>query len=68
MREFIILGIPDLIQKDKTRDFSDEQRIAIYYRDKGICQLCGKKCGIEEFHADYIIPFSQGGITKKSDG
>jgi 5-methylcytosine-specific restriction endonuclease McrA len=34
---------------------------AIYLRDKGICQLCFKKCSRKEATRDHVIPVSKGG-------
>lgn len=67
MRE-IVGGIPKMEIKDSTRQFSAEQRLAIYIRDKGICQDCGKKCKENEYHADHKKPFSKGGKTNILNG
>ena len=54
------------------RHFTEEQRLFIYRRDHGICQLqikCqGKKCGWEEWHTDHIKPHSKGGQTTVENG
>ncbi len=68
LRKRIIRDIPELVLKDPTRGFSDEQRTAIFWRDKGICQGCRKECDENEFHADHIIPHSDGGETKIANG
>jgi len=34
---------------------------AIYLRDKGICQLCFKRCRRSEATRDHVIPLSLGG-------
>ena len=64
--------IPDLETKDNQREFDQNQRIAIFRRDKGICQLkikCnGKKCEWDNWHADHIKPWSKGGKTIVSNG
>ena len=56
--------IPNIEQKDDQRTFTHEQRLAIYRRDKGDCQLrlrCeGTHCDWDNWHADHIIPWSRG--------
>ena len=34
----------------------------------GKCQSCGAEISLENFHADHIIPFSEGGITEIKNG
>jgi len=64
--------IIDLETKDNQREFDQNQRRAIFRRDKGICQLkikCnGKKCEWDNWHADHIKPWSKGGRTIVSNG
>jgi hypothetical protein len=64
--------VPNLEQKDDQRIFDQEQRLAIYRRDKGLCQLrikCdGIKCDWDNWHADHIIPWSHGGKTTVENG
>jgi 5-methylcytosine-specific restriction endonuclease McrA len=58
--------------KDNNRAFSHEQRVTIYRRDKGICQLrigCqGKKCEWDNWEADHQIAWSNGGKTTVENG
>jgi len=65
-------SITDIMQKDDQRIFTQEQRMAIYRRDKGYCQLkllCnGEKCNWENWQADHIIPWSRGGKTTVDNG
>lgn len=64
--------VPDIELKDKIRAFSHEQRLAIYRRDSGMCQLrikCnGEKCVWENWEADHKIPWSKGGKTTVENG
>jgi hypothetical protein len=64
--------IPDLQLKDNNRLFTHEQRLAIYRRDNGVCQLrikCdGKRCEWENWEADHKIPWSKGGFTTVDNG
>lgn len=75
-RDIILRGIffnkhQNLILKDNKRNFDEAQRIAIYRRDKGLCQMC-KKEGESDFEAlvswtdyntDHIIAHIKGGRT-----
>lgn len=67
LREAIVRKIPELTLKDTVRGFSDEQRLAIFWRDDGKCQSCGQECDENEFHADHITPHAKGGETKISN-
>ncbi len=68
--EFIIKDNPDLTTKDPNRSFTDQQRIAIFNKNGGICQgiNCGKVVSFDEFHADHIDPHSRGGKTTVANG
>lgn len=63
LKEIILIGLPLLMQKDRIRLFSDEQRLAIYVRDGGVCRICGAECGQAEYHADHLVPHAEGGET-----
>lgn len=66
----------ELVHKDDKRSFNEADRIAIYRRDKGLCQLCiseGKDekeavVGWPEYEADHIIPHAKGGPTIRFNG
>lgn len=68
----LLTHYPGLEQKDNHRDFSHGQRIAIYRRDKGVCQVkikCeGEKCSWDNWHADHKHPWSKGGKTTVKNG
>jgi 5-methylcytosine-specific restriction endonuclease McrA len=57
--------------KDSKRGFDESQRIAIYRRDRGLCQQCLKEGMNEkeatvswgEWDADHIKPWIAGGKT-----
>ncbi len=49
------------------RFFSAIQRKILIFKSAGECQLCGKKIG-KSFHADHVLPWSRGGITKVNNG
>ena len=65
-------AIPDIELKDEQRLFSHEQRLAIFRRDVGKCQLrikCdGAKCEWDAWEADHKTPWSQGGKTTVVNG
>ncbi len=52
----------------KHRGFSDEQRLAIYRRDRQECQICKKDIDWDNYEADHIEPHSKGGKTIVSNG
>lgn len=65
-------ALPDIQIKDDQRMFTHEQRLAIYRRDGGLCQLkikCkGEKCEWENWQADHKLPWSKGGKTTVENG
>jgi hypothetical protein len=60
-----------MLTKDDRRAFSEAERIHIYRRDNGLCQMClaeGKPdkeslVSWSEYEADHVIPHSKGGRT-----
>lgn len=66
------LEYPDIPTVDAIRNFTHEQRLAIFRRDAGCCQLriqCdGEKLSWADWHADHILPHSKGGKTTVSNG
>jgi len=61
----------EMLTKDERRAFSEAERIQIYRRDQGLCQMClaeGKpvkeaQVPWSEYQADHVIPHSRGGAT-----
>jgi hypothetical protein len=61
----------NLLTKDERRAFNEAERIKIYRRDNGLCQIClqeGKpeteaRVPWSEYDADHVIPHSKGGTT-----
>jgi hypothetical protein len=60
-----------MLTKDERRAFSEAERIQIYRRDNGLCQVClaedkpEKEAQVpwSEYQADHVIPHSKGGRT-----
>jgi hypothetical protein len=63
-----LLFVPNLPLLDSRRAFTKEQRVAIYCKNNGICQMCGIKVEWENFHADHIVPHICGGKTTVENG
>lgn len=64
---------PKIETKDEKRNFSHEQRLSIWRRDNGICQIANKCDGSklawnDEWDADHIVPFKDGGKTIVENG
>jgi Protein of unknown function DUF262/HNH endonuclease len=71
LRKFLE-AYPDVELKDDQRLFTHDQRMAIYRRDKGMCQLhikCdGVKCDWDNWEADHVKPWAKGGRTTVING
>lgn len=65
-------AVPDIEPKDTQRLFSQEQRLAIFRRDAGICQVrikcSGIKCEWDAWEADHKVAWSEGGKTTVENG
>lgn len=63
---------PNLNRKDNQRTFTHIQKLTIFRRDNGICQLkikCpGKKLNWDSWECDHKIPWSKGGHTTVENG
>lgn len=61
-----------LLLKDDQRAFTQQQRLAVYRRDRGRCQVrlsCqGEKVRWEMWHCDHRTPWSAGGQTTVANG
>jgi hypothetical protein len=65
-----------IIVKDTKRAFSEADRILIYRRDNGLCQVCVKEgtpepdCRVpwSEYEADHVLPHSKGGQSEVPNG
>lgn len=65
-------AVPDIEQKDPIRLFSHPQRLAIFRRDGGLCQVklkCeGAKCEWDAWEADHKVAWCSGGKTTVENG
>ena len=73
-------GIYEYLLSGKTKEkalsirtFTDNEKLTMYERQKGICPMCKakgkkKKWKIEEMHADHKVPWSKGGHTTLDNG
>lgn len=60
-----------MLTKDERRAFNEAERISIYRRDNGLCQICvsdgkpEKECIVSwvEYDADHVVPHTKGGRT-----
>ena len=61
----------NMLTKDERRAFNEAEKIKIYRRDNGLCQICLKQGKPEvearvawsEYDADHVLPHSKGGQT-----
>ena len=42
-------------------------RHAVYEKDKGVCQICGKQLDIDNFTVDHVVPLNRGGLDDLSN-
>lgn len=73
MQRRFFAAAPEIETKDFSRNFTNEQRLAIYRRDQAFCQLKLVCHGTErlswtEWHADHKKPHSLGGLTTVENG
>lgn len=66
LRDFLET-FPQTQRKDNQRGFTRSQRLAVFRRDKGVCQLkikCdGAKLAWDDWHCDHTVPWTAGGKT-----
>ncbi len=68
----LLEAFPNFRLKDNQRSFTHAQRLAIFRRDGGICQLKLKCDGVkltwDDWHCDHVIPWTKGGQTTVKNG
>lgn len=55
--------MPKTANSPRRERIDKQTRNAVYARDKGICQLCGKPTGAFLFHLDHRKPVKAGGTN-----
>jgi len=72
MLRHLLEQFPSLSLKDNQREFTHVQKLTIFRRDKGACQLklkcAGEKLAWDNWHCDHIVPWSKGGKTTVENG
>lgn len=72
MLKDLFLTQPDIRLKDTRREFTPQQRVAVFRRDKGRCKLrlrCdGEQLRWDAWHCDHVTPWSRGGVTSVQNG
>ena len=72
MLKDLLLRHPGLTLKDTQRGFTDQQRLAVFRRDGGECQLrihCGgEKLRWDDWHCDHRVAWTHGGKTTVENG
>ena len=58
----------ELIIRDSQRIFTQEQRVILYARSGGKCQICNKPITQDNFDADHIVRHTDGGATSLKNG
>jgi hypothetical protein len=74
--DFVTARDHQMIAKDLKRGFNEAERIAIYRKNNGLCQMClneGKseveaQISWSEYEADHVLPHSKGGQTIVENG
>jgi hypothetical protein len=67
MTNFLMFA-PDLVPLDKKRGFTEDERIAIWRRDREICQICGEKLDWDDLDIDHVKPWGEGGLSNVQNG
>ena len=70
LKNWFLEKIDDLepILRDSQRIFTQEQRVILYARSGGKCQLCNTPITQDNFDADHIIRYTDGGKTSLNNG
>ena len=62
MSRFFLLDYPSTTLRDKKRNFTEEERYAVYVIGGKKCALCGEKfLDFDAFEADHVIQWAHGG-------
>jgi hypothetical protein len=55
--------LTELVRLDSQRGYTPGERELVFYRDRGVCQLCRGAVDWEEAEIDHIVPYAVGGAT-----
>jgi hypothetical protein len=68
LTRYFLLEHPDVLIKDKKRDFTDDERFVLWMTSGKECTKCGVGLPqLEDMHADHVTAWSHGGETKLSN-
>jgi len=68
------VNLEDHPELDPQRNFTHEEKLILYHRAQGLCQLdhdgviCGRAISFDDAVVDHIMPHSMGGQTKLDNG
>jgi HNH endonuclease len=76
LSQFLFKGVPLVPYPtlDPKRQFTHEEKLIVWRKDKGRCQLghddhiCGRQIPFDDAAVDHIIPYSKGGKTTIENG
>ena len=67
MLKDLLFRQPQIRLKDPQRGFTSQQRLAVFRRDGGVCQLqilCdGAELRWDDWHCDHLVPWTAGGAS-----
>lgn len=55
------------VLRGKRIHLTPSMRMAVYAKDKGTCQICGKPLSPDSFTIDHIVPLDRGGVNEISN-
>ena len=67
LRRFLFV-VGDLVPKDPRRSYNHSERLVIWRRANGKCDLCHQEVTLDNMQADHRIPHAAGGSTTVSNG
>ena len=63
--EYLLTGDEKVLS---LRTFDETDKITMYHRQGGKCNICGKPFDIKDMHGDHVKPWSKGGKTELDNG
>lgn len=63
--EYLLTGEEKVLS---LRAFDNDEKLTMYNRQNGLCNICGKPFDISEMHGDHVLPWSKGGKTTLDNG